>query len=129
MLSVIKVSLILVCLSPQLGGRPEGVYEEPESGPVLPGETDDSEPLVTSGDVPAQTGAEDPQVPPAATGDPANTALTTPHTTCYYIQHIEHIHINPTDDSVRSVQQETHSEDVLLVCAVLRADASPPGSL
>ncbi|MEQ2202131.1 hypothetical protein XENOCAPTIV_025143 [Xenoophorus captivus] len=44
----------------QLSGGPEGLHEEQKSGSFLPGETDDSESLVTSGDVPAETGAEDP---------------------------------------------------------------------
>lgn len=64
----LTMSICCSRLPPQFSGRPEGVHEERKSGSVLPGETDDSEPLVTSGDVPAQTGAEDPEISPAAAG-------------------------------------------------------------
>lgn len=55
-------------VSPQLSGGPQGLHEDRQSGPVLPGAAGDPEPLVAPGDVPAQTRAEDPQVPPAAAG-------------------------------------------------------------
>lgn len=64
-----------VLVSPQLGGGAAGLHEEPKSGSFLPGETDDPEPLVAPGDVPAQACAEDPQIPSATTGDAATTVF------------------------------------------------------
>lgn len=66
--------LCLPPCSPQLCCRVEGLHEKQKSGPLLPGATDDAAPLITSGDVPAQTCAEDPQVPPSPTGTTATTA-------------------------------------------------------
>lgn len=60
------------------------MYEKQKSGSILPGETDNSEPFVTSRDVPAQTGAEDPQISPATTGSTSNTTFST-NFKCYRI--------------------------------------------
>lgn len=63
------------------------MHEKQKSSSILPGEADNSEPLVTSGDIPAQTSAEDPKVSPAPTGSVLNTANTTmssPHATYYH---------------------------------------------
>lgn len=68
---VLMINAVSAALCPQLGGRAEGVHEERKSSSFLPGEAGDPEPLLTTGDVPAQTSAEDPQIPPAATGDPS----------------------------------------------------------
>lgn len=68
------------CLRPQLCSRTEGLHEERKPGSFLPGETNDSEPFFTSGDIPAQASAEDPQIPPAATGTSSNTACSTSNT-------------------------------------------------
>lgn len=62
--------------SPQLRGRVEGLHEEQKPGSLLPGEADDATPLITAGDLPAQTSAEDPQVPPASPGTASSTAFS-----------------------------------------------------
>lgn len=70
--------MFFLSLSLQFGGRAEGVHEEQNAGLFLPGKTDDPESLVTSGDVPAQTGAEDPQISPVAAGEKHATLKLSP---------------------------------------------------
>lgn len=72
-----KMMKMTVVFSPQLGGRAPRVHEQQESASVLPGETEQPEALVAVGDVPAEAGAEDPQVPPppAGTGGGGSSSL------------------------------------------------------
>lgn len=52
------------------------MYEQQKLSSVFSGEANNSEPLLTVGDVPAQTGAEDPQVSPTTPGTTNDTAST-----------------------------------------------------
>lgn len=60
------------------------MHEKQKFGSILPGEADNSEPFVTSGDIPAQTSAEDPKVSPATTGSASNTTISSAYATCYH---------------------------------------------
>lgn len=57
-----------LCLPLQLSGGTEGMHEKRNPGPLLPGAADHSQSLFTPGDVPAQAGPENPQVPSAPPG-------------------------------------------------------------
>lgn len=71
-------------LSSQFRGSAEGMYEKQKFSSLLSGETGNSQPFITAGDLPAQTCAEDPQIPPAPPGTTSNTAFTTPNVLCNY---------------------------------------------
>lgn len=72
-------------LSSQFRGSAEGMYEKQKFSSLLSGETGNSQPFITAGDLPAQTCAEDPQIPPAPPGTTSDTAFTIPNVLCNYI--------------------------------------------